>query len=159
MFQKNPTPPSHILTRLLSDPPDFTTFASAAFLLLVPSPSHLQWRPPGGRGDRISSARTSAPPAHAGEGHSLTKLHYKATRQRIWIPNLTHSTLAIASIFLYEVATRNKNACPGTAAIKLRNCCNAKDLSADNKHGIIYVCSVKAWKQLNKTNSTLSIFR
>lgn len=124
---------------------------SHPFALAVKAPSGTR------RWNQLS--QSVGPSSRAGEGNGLTKLQYKAKRQRMWIPNLTHSTSGTDSVFLYEVTMKNNNAYPGTAVIILWKRCNTKDLSADNKHGIIYICSVKAWKQLNKISSILSIFR
>lgn len=139
--------------RFLPDPLYLTAFTSLAFLLLVLFPSHLD---EGLQGDKeVKSAQPECRPLQPccwRKQPDQASLSIQGTED--WISGIVPGS---QQVFLHGVTMKNKKASPGTAAAILWKCRNPKD--PDNKHGVIYTYSEKAWKQLNKTSSVLLIFR
>lgn len=140
VFWKKPTPGSHFHVSL-SWSTRFHNLHFHGFPTAGSIPFSPGWRPAGWQEDEICSARMLAPPATPVKETAWLSftIHPRHRALDTW-----HSTWIIASTFLSGVTMKSKKACPGTAAVILWKCQNAKDPS--NKHRVIYIHSEKSIK-------------
>lgn len=152
-----PTIPSPSLPYSYESPARPGGFWDLSLCVRGPSPfCTYSWGPQGDEEPGSAQPAARHPSSHLPVWPSFTT----KPRRRIWTANLQHrTTFTAATGFWHEVTKKHENAHPRAAAAIVWKRCHAKALSADNKHGIIYIHCVKAWKQLNETSSTLLIFR
>lgn len=158
LCSNNSQPQPPVLLRDPARPGGFCDLSLCVRCLPTTGPSPFctySWGPQGDDGRRSAQPAARHPSSHETAWTSFaTKLW-----RRIRTPNLQHCTFITAIGFWCEVTKKRENARPGAAAVIVWKRCHAKELSADNKHGIIFIRRVKAWKQLKETSSTLLIFR